>query len=75
MKYIIIDNGMTEIPIIFSSALQHVVVASCLGSQIISAGFIQHRPDGFVCHGKSVSLDVNSRPEDGEFMDREFNIK
>lgn len=70
MKYIIIDNGMYETPVIFDEATDHKQMAINVGGSnvnVIAAGFIQcifdGRDVGFSCYGRSVSLGVNSRPD------------
>ncbi len=67
MKYIVIDGLMAETPYIFPDSVQHSYVAQALSSGannvVISAGFVVHRADGMQCYGRSVSLDIDSRPD------------
>jgi len=67
MKYIIVDNGMYETPVIFNEATDHSqMAADTFGfkKNVISAGFVSFSKDGLYCHGRSVSLDLDSRPEE-----------
>ena len=67
MKYIIIDNGMYETPVIFDEATDHSMMASDsfgFKKNVISAGFVNFSTDGLYCHGRSVSLKLESRPEE-----------
>ena len=32
--------------------------------QVISAGVVEHGPEGFVCHGGNAELNVKARPEE-----------
>lgn len=66
-KYIIFDSGLNDEIVIFSDMQEHAHIARGLG-MIVSAGFISigFNEDGQLdasCFGKSVSLDVESRPE------------
>lgn len=67
-KYIVVDSGMSDDMHIFPSHLNHNNVADKIGGRVISAGFLSIDPDknGDVeisCYGKSISLNVDSRPE------------
>lgn len=68
LKYIIIDNGLGEKPIIFDVDLIHLHVAVPYISQgfvIVAAGFMtQNKKTGFAeCWGMSSSLGIHSRDE------------
>lgn len=69
VKYIVVDNGLHDVMIMFSDLLQH---ADFKGSfyNIVSAGFIN--PETLSCSGKSISLGLGSRPEDTELARRQF---
>ncbi len=66
MKYIIVDNGMHETPVIFGEEMDHTQMASdAFGfkKNVVSAGFVCFSTDGLYCYGQSVSLKIESRPE------------
>ena len=63
MKYIIVDNGMYDTPIIFNEATNHSVMAAAVPGKVVSAGFVVFRPTGLECYGRSVSLNINSAGE------------
>lgn len=79
MKYIIVkDVSGCEDFIMFSELLNHADVRRMYlsvlpGCAVVRAGFCYVDPDGkFVCHGKSVSLDMASDPEaDARIMNRQ----
>jgi hypothetical protein len=66
-KYIIVRDMGLELPIVFNHILGHDYVA---GQKIVvSAGFCHRNPDGtYVVWGKSVRLNIASRPEDAEII-------
>lgn len=63
MKYIVVDNGMYDTPIIFDEATDHSVMAAAVHGKVISAGFVVFRPTGLECAGRSVSLKIESAGE------------
>lgn len=63
MKYIVVDDGLSDCPYIFPPHLQHFYMLSCVGGEIISAGFVMFTPEGLECYGESISLGIKSRPE------------
>lgn len=76
MKYVLVETpgfGL-ETMIIFPSTLEHRAMA--VHGKPISAGFIRRTSNesnksGFRCYGRSVSLNLDSRPdEDQYFLDR-----
>ena len=68
VKYIIGPYG----PIIFDECYSHVDMAR--GMRITSAGFCFLEDGKFRCYGKSLSLGIESRPEeDSEFLNKMFN--
>lgn len=85
MKYIMLNYGGLEIPILFPSIFQHFEVAN--GRKVISAGQVQLQgatkplPDACVMvnavkvctFGESTTLKVKSRPEDAAIIEREIN--
>lgn len=68
MKYIVMDNGQWDAPVIFDEATQHFEMAQNIPGEIISAGFIHWTPDGIECYGESISLGVKSRPTEDTTM-------
>lgn len=57
----------------FDSRIIHKDMATKIGGElgpnrVISAGFIRFEADGPVCYGKSVSLRVESRPEEDTLL-------
>ena len=75
-KYIVIDYPEKgEAIIIFPEMLVHRHVArdnAHMGCKTISAGFVTLRDGEFICHGKSESLGIKSRPEDADLVNRMF---
>jgi len=77
MKYVIIEKGTDEIPIIFPNFIQHDFFSD---RKIISAGYVDIYPDdnGFLiyhAYGKSISLGLQARKEDSELIERSMNFK
>ena len=73
MKYIMFDNGMYDVPVIFSNAEDHGDTARPYlnrGWQVLSAGMIDFSPEGLRCYGDSHSLKVKARPEDSDIVNR-----
>lgn len=68
-KYICVDNGLCETIVVFSEALKHSDFAM-MPVKIVSAGFFN--PETLRCFGKSVSLNLESRPQDTEIAQRQF---
>lgn len=77
MKYLIIKKRGLELPVIFSEIESHDEVAKKLNvfsdTELVSAGFCRFEMDengdgtaalSVRCWGKSVSLGIQSRPED-----------
>lgn len=64
MKYIIVDNGMYDAPVIFDIGVDHFDMARNIVGQVISAGFINILDGRIHCYGESHSLCVKSRPEE-----------
>jgi hypothetical protein len=69
MKYIILDDGSIECPVIFSEILKHDAVAG--RRTVTGAGFCRFsvKTDGTIgvtCWGKSISLNVKSRGKKDE---------
>ena len=69
-KYIIVQKGSLEEPIIFSPLISHEEMARKINAKVVSAGFINFRLE---CWGKSETLDIESREKDTELIrDRIF---
>ena len=65
MKYIIVDDGGIEMPIVFPVFWNHSKVAMGIRGIPLSAGFIKRDNTGrLYVSGGSVSLNLKSRPED-----------
>ncbi len=89
-KYIIIDDGLSDNPIIFPESIGHDTIAKALtgdasSSAVLSAGFVEFLPKSFLvkrqnatvrveCSGRSNSLDLGPRPEDARIIARAVGI-
>lgn len=69
-KYIIIDNDLAEIAIIFPSLIQHHCVSIGFDN-VVAAGYVNTTT--WECWGESASLGITSRPEDSEILKRQFH--
>ena len=69
-KYIIFDNGLDDIAIVFPNAVQHATIEDMMGSWAArSAGFVRIGADGqCVAHGESLSLKLKSQEEDSKIL-------
>jgi len=83
-KYIVYDNGIHEVGLIFPAFLQHSDMAAAVskGSEVVGAGFVsfytktgEYGPE-VVCeaYGQSVSLNTTSRKEDSEILTHMLNL-
>ena len=75
-KYVIFDDGGSDMPIIFPNHVNHSSVAMMFGSwKPISAGFVTIDGFGEVrAYGKSTSLGIDSQPEiDNKLLAKMFN--
>ena len=74
MKYIVLDQGGIEQPIVFSEAMTHKNVADGFFSPVVSAGFcyIYSERDSVEVSvwGRSESLNINGRREDANLIRR-----
>ena len=76
MKYVIIDIGLDDIPIIFPDSISHNTMTNCLGYIAISAGFVAWSDSGIRCWGNSHSLGIKSRPQqDAEIISFKLGVK
>lgn len=75
-KYIIVKKEDMEVPLIFSSFLSHETVATAGQNGILSAGYCALNAAGkWIAGGQSVSLKLNSRPQDAEILNTQLGIK
>jgi len=74
MKYMIIEVGESEYPLLFSEDLFHVDFANLFKNRIVSAGFVTGGKDGKLeCYGMSDGLQIWSRPmRDSEIINLEL---
>lgn len=72
MKYIIVDKGGIELPIVFEGTiLQHnEVLPFWFKENVVSAGFCSLDNSGWRCWGKSISLNKASRPIDEVILNK-----
>lgn len=67
-KYIVWDDGLNEVPIIFPSTVTHKDMARPFRGNIVSAGFVMFGVEAGLpiayAYGKSESLNIDSRKED-----------
>ena len=76
-KYIIFDDNDghgNETPIIFPNKVTHSDMAKAMAeigyARPVSAGFVRVTAKGnFICSGKSESMGLSSRPDDGGVLD------
>lgn len=72
LKYIIVENGGLEMPIIFNETFNHSFIAEP-HRKVVSAGFVILTRDGQVsAYGKSTTLGIDSRETDSELIKREI---
>jgi len=77
MKYIILDDGGLEMPVIFPPHWDHAETAQKFpGREVLSAGFVG-RQDGGALYvwGRSQSLNLPARPEDLEIIHRVLDFR
>lgn len=79
LKYVIMDDGLLEHPVIFDKIINHNDMANCLPGKAVRAGFcyisnIITDEDGnpqYVCYGESTSLKLKSdQKKDAELINR-----
>ena len=66
MKYIMFEDFSGDpVPIIFPNRVDFAEMREQIPyPTVLSAGYVQHRPDGFACHGEAKEIAAASRPED-----------
>jgi hypothetical protein len=62
LKYVIVNDGALELPIVFSDILIHAEVALRYRN-VVGAGFLTVGDNEVNCYGESLSLGVKSRGE------------
>jgi hypothetical protein len=68
-KYIIIKHAGREVPLVFSPVLSHKQVAGM--TKVESAGYCELDIAGlWVTGGRSDSLELSSRPQDADILNR-----
>ena len=68
-KYIIVEQGGMEVPLVFSRFLQHEDVALVNENKVCSAGFCELDPAGkWIAGGGSISLKLNARQQDTKIL-------
>jgi len=82
-KYIVVEDGGIECPIIFTNFLGHKEIGK--DKRIISAGFcdigIKYSSDGVpdglevACWGESISLETKSRPVEDAWLIRRMILR
>lgn len=70
MKYIILQAGEQELPILFSEHIQHIDMGSIFRNKVLSAGFVEadKSTNKLRCYGFSEGLEIPSRPQDSEIV-------
>ena len=74
MKYVMLRlDGGELLPLLFPEFMQHAQMAQSVPATVVSAGHV-HLEDGkIIAGGASSSLDVVSREEDSEIIQRYFD--
>lgn len=73
MKYITyLHKAGWQLAVLFPEVIDHNVMAETLPGkdQLISAGFVKFFAEGAHCSGKSISLNLESRLEDEDIINR-----
>lgn len=71
-KYIIVQYGSTELPVVFPTLLEHSDVAAKMNGNVVSAGFVSfgtrteedHPVPTCQAYGKSITLGIASHKDD-----------
>ena len=74
MKYILFEDfGGEAVPIIFPNRIDFPEMREQIPyATVLSAGYVQLRPEGFACHGEAASLGVAARPGDAAVIAAKF---
>jgi hypothetical protein len=75
-KYIIVDNGSWDIPIVFGDIMPHNTLAKGVRGTVVGAGFCYITDEGkYFCYGRSESLNIDSRGEvDSKFLNKYLGV-
>lgn len=75
MKYIIVDSQYIDEPYIFPDHINHSDFARLFDPQkVISAGFVLSSTNGITCYGRSESLNIGSRSEDTDIINKMLGV-
>lgn len=79
LKYVMFDNGLNEIPLLFPEYVNHGDVANLTGMTPVSAGFVefQSNPEGpikAICYGQSIGLNLRADENDGDIIESCFKL-
>lgn len=72
MKYVVFDNGLSDVPMVFPGIEKHSDIALRFNWPVLSGGFVRVVNDQVVCYGESISLNVKSRPEEDARLIQQF---
>lgn len=70
MKYIIIDKGGLELPIVFNDKVENHNTVYRDNTKIVSAGYAAVTREGWYCYGVSISLGKVARPQDADILNK-----
>ena len=74
-KYIIVELGGMEVPLVFSRFLPHEDVALSIPNKVCSAGFCELSSRGtWITSGVSVSLNLNAREQDAKILNEHVGV-
>ncbi|WP_320171821.1 hypothetical protein [Maridesulfovibrio sp.] len=75
MKYIMFEDFSGDpLPIIFPNRIGYLEFREQIPyTNVISAGYVQMRPDGITCHGEAKELEKTARPEDAEIISEKLD--
>ena len=78
-KYIIYDDDLLDVAVIFSNHIQHDSMAMTIGCKPISAGFVEidgtkNGEPRAIAFGESVSLGLKSRPQDSKIIQKMLHL-
>ena len=78
-KYIIYDDDLLDIAIVFPNHIQHNTMATMIGCKPISAGFVEidgtkNDEPRAIAFGESISLGLKSRPQDSKIIQKMLHM-
>jgi len=70
MKYIMFEDFSGDpLPIIFPNRISYQEFREQIPyTNVLSAGYVQMRPNGITCHGEAKELSTQPRPEDAKII-------